>query len=215
MPLGAFLAGAAPVIGDLLGGILSDKGQKSANKTNIKIAREQMAFQERMSNSAYQRATEDLSKSGLNRILALGSPASSPAGASAIMQNEKAGIGSGVKSATSSAMSAKLIQSQLGLVNSQTLNTTANARLAEQKTKTEQELTEINSAKKIIELRNAITAQGITDISNPALKMLNLLLEQAQQKTQEFTNNYKYDPTDVKSADKPKETNFTRKHGHQ
>jgi len=50
------------MIGEIIGGLISKSGQSSANRANLNIAREQMKFQERMSNTAYQRSAADLKK---------------------------------------------------------------------------------------------------------------------------------------------------------
>lgn len=78
------------------------QGQESANQTNLQSAREQMAFQAMMSNTAHQREVADLKAAGLNPVLSANSGASSPSGSMATVENEAPdyrGIGS--KAATS------------------------------------------------------------------------------------------------------------------
>jgi len=94
------------VIGGLLGGVASAYGASKQQKASEAMAREQMRFQERMSNTAYQRSAKDLEAAGLNRILAIGSPASSPGGAMGTAQNIGAAGVAGVSSAMQSAQAA-------------------------------------------------------------------------------------------------------------
>jgi len=94
------LVGAALISGggNLLSSLFSGKSARRQNRAAAQRAREQMAFQERMSSTAYQRSAKDLQKAGLNRILALGSPASTPAGAMAQTVGELEGAASSAKS---------------------------------------------------------------------------------------------------------------------
>lgn len=117
-------------VGDVLGFL----GGERANSANAAIANRQMRFQERMSNTSYQRAVNDLNKAGLNPMLAYSQGgASAPAGASAQMQNSvAAGVEAGQRGAERSVMemNKKQMESAIALNNS-------NAKLADEKANTE------------------------------------------------------------------------------
>lgn len=117
IPLAAAGIGA---LGNVLGG-------QSANKANLRIANAQMAFQERMSNTAYQRGVADLKEAGLNPMLAYAQGgASTPQGATARMENV---TGPAATAAIGNYFSAQQAKEQTNLLKEQQNATRAQARL--------------------------------------------------------------------------------------
>lgn len=89
-------------------------------------ANRQMDFQERLSGTAYQRAAADLEAAGLNRILALGSPASTPSGAMGTVPD----ISSSMANALTSSSQVMTEKQQRKLMASQGVQAEANAKQA-------------------------------------------------------------------------------------
>lgn len=144
-------------------GAVSYLGGREANAANQASAREQMAFQERMSSTAHQREVADLKAAGLNPILSANAGSSTPAGAAATNENVMEGLATSARDSAQRAFEKKKQGAEIGLMESQSKAADANAAAAlSQAAKNIEETSAIKSglASKFLgtELTNSITA---------------------------------------------------------
>lgn len=133
---------------DVIPGIGDARAQERANKHNIELNRENREWMERMSNTAYQRAMEDMRAGGLNPMLAYQQGgASVPTNAAPVVEAaSKSGLTSaavgaftGISTAGSQRMQAQTAQAQsestIALQGAQAANTVQQTAKAEAETR--------------------------------------------------------------------------------
>lgn len=151
----ALIAAAITAGGTYLSSRSTARGQADANAANAQMAKDQMAFQERMDSTKYQRGVADARAAGFNPLVAFPGSGGSPIGASATMLNERPNRGE-LAVATARALT-------------ELTSVKADIKLKEQLAKTEVTKQELNRAQGNLANANAGGSFGLPGLLNVPL----------------------------------------------
>lgn len=107
------IMGGLSLAGGIMSNIWGDERQEKSNQFNAQQAQLNRDFQERMSNTQYQRGMEDMRKAGLNPILAYSKGGASAPSGSAASSVSPAPVSNAVENAVSSAQQSKRLNSEV------------------------------------------------------------------------------------------------------
>lgn len=186
------------IAGSVVSGLMNRDGQKSANNTNIRLAKENRDWEEKMSSTAIQRRVEDLKAAGLNPMLAYNDSASTPTASAAKVENVNQGLAEASRDATSAvtqSIQRKAIEAQVTNMEANTRKALAEESLAAETARTQQyetairansagnvhmltEQLNLNNNKLRQELYSIIQNRQVSELNEAQLKrMMPLLLE--------------------------------------
>lgn len=133
-----------PIAGKLISGVITHSAQKHANQANVKLQHQQQDWEERMSNTSWQRSVQDMQAAGLNPMLAYSQGgASTPSVSAATVQPEDA---YGKSVSTAADQMAQSVALKQGL---------ANIELTQQTTRKASAEADATQAESAIRVRNA------------------------------------------------------------